>query len=168
MQDIEIFVQGEGRPTISLIRVNADASTEELVVAAVAQGAYDAANGHECLVSLEEADEPLTPGMSLTTAGIRHRSRVHLHRCRKIDVTVSFNGVNKSRAFSPAATIARVTKWAVGKRGFDLDEVDAAEHVLQVTGTSIRPDEDAHLGTLVTAPSCVASFDLVPKQRVEG
>ncbi len=120
MQDIEIFVQGEGRPTISLIRVKQDATIEELVVAAIAQGAYHVTNGDQCLVSLEEADEPFTPGVTLTSAGIHHRSRVHLHRCRKIEVTVSFNGQDKSRAFSPAATIARVTKWAVGKRGFDL------------------------------------------------
>jgi hypothetical protein len=136
MQDIDIFVQGEGRPGISLIHVKQDATIEELVVAAVSQGAYHLFDGHECLVSREEADEPLTPGVTLTAAGIGHRSRVHLHRCHNIQVTVTFNGQEKSRSFSPAATIARVTKWAVGKRGFDLDDIDVAEHVLQVTGTS--------------------------------
>jgi hypothetical protein len=65
-------------------------------------------------VFLEEADEPRTPGVTLTTAGIGHRSRGHLPRCRKIHVMVSFNGQEKSRAFSPAATIGRVTQWAVG------------------------------------------------------
>ena len=143
MQDIDIFVQGEGRPTISLIQVKQDATIEELAVAAIVQGAYPVADGHECLVSLEEADEPLTPSVTLTTAGIGHRSRVHLHRCRKIHLTVSFNGQEKSRAFSPAATIGRVTQWAVGKRGFDLDDIDAAEHVLQVTGI-LAGDADGH------------------------
>jgi hypothetical protein len=143
MQDIAIFVQGEGRPTISLTQVKQDATIEALAVAAIAPGAYHAADGHECLVSLEEADEPLTPSVTLTTAGIGHRSRVHLHRCRKIHVTVSFNGQEKSRAFSPAATIGRVTQWAVGKRGFELDDIDAAEHVLQVTGI-LAGDANAH------------------------
>lgn len=143
MQDIAIFVQGEGRPTISLTQVKQDATIEELAVAAIAQGAYHVADGHECLVSLEEADEPLTPGVTLTTAGIGDRSRVHLHRCRKIHLTVSCNGQEKSRAFSPAATIGRVTKWAVGKRGCDLDDIGAAEHVLQVTGM-LAGDAHAH------------------------
>jgi hypothetical protein len=134
MQDIDIFVEGERCPTISLIQVKQDATIEELAVAAIAQGAYHAADGHECLVSLEEADEPLTPGVTLTAAGIGHRSRVHRHRCRKIHVTVPCNGQEKSRAFSPAATIDRVTQWADGKRGCDLDDIDAAEPVLQVTG----------------------------------
>jgi hypothetical protein len=39
MQDIEIFVQAEGRPTISLIQVKQDATTEELAAAAIVQGA---------------------------------------------------------------------------------------------------------------------------------
>jgi hypothetical protein len=79
MQDIDIFVQGEGRPTISLFQAKQEATSEELAAAAIAPGAYHTANGHECLVSLEEADEPLTPGVKLTTAGIGHRSRVHCH-----------------------------------------------------------------------------------------
>jgi hypothetical protein len=143
MQGIDIFVQGEGRPTISLIQIKQDATIEELAVAAIAQGAYHVADGHECLVSLEEADELLTPGVTLTTAGISHRSRVHLPRCRKIHVTVSFNGQEKSRAFSPAVAIGGVTQWAAGKRGFDLGDINAAEHVLQVTGPRAG-ETDAH------------------------
>jgi DNA-binding IclR family transcriptional regulator len=53
------LVQGEGRPTISLMQVKQDATSEERSVAATMQGAYHAANGHACLASLEEADEPL-------------------------------------------------------------------------------------------------------------
>jgi hypothetical protein len=77
MQGIDILVQGEGRPTISLIQVKQDATIEALGAAAIAQGAYPMTDGHACLMSLEEADEPLTPGVTLTTAGIGHRSRVH-------------------------------------------------------------------------------------------
>ena len=45
---------------------------------------------------------------------------------------------------------------------------DAVEHVLQISGSASRPDEDVHLGTLTRAPVCSVSFDLVPKRRVEG
>jgi hypothetical protein len=77
MPGIDILVQGEGRPTISLIQVKQDATTAELAAAAIVQEAYPVADGHAPLVSLEEADEPLTPGVTLTTAGTSHRSRVH-------------------------------------------------------------------------------------------
>jgi hypothetical protein len=78
LQGIEIFVQAEGRPTISLIQVKQDAATKALAAAAIVQEAYPVADGHVYLVSLEEADEPLTPGVTPTTAGTGHRSRVHL------------------------------------------------------------------------------------------
>jgi hypothetical protein len=78
LQGIEIVVQAEGRPTISLIQVKQDAATEALAAAAIVQEAYPVADGHAYLVSLEEVDEPLTPGVTLTTAGTGHRSRVHL------------------------------------------------------------------------------------------
>jgi hypothetical protein len=145
MQDIGIFVQGDGHPTISLIQAKQEATSEEPAAAAIAQGAYHTADGHACLVSLEEADEPLTPGVTLTTAGVGRRSRVHLHRCRKIHVTVSCNGQEKSCALSPAATVGRVMQWAVGTRtrGFDLDDSDAAEHVVRVTGV-LTGDTNAH------------------------
>jgi hypothetical protein len=77
MQDIEVFVQADGRPTISRIQVKQAATIEERAVAAIAQGACPVADGHAYLVSLEEVDEPFTPGVTLTTAGIGHRSRVH-------------------------------------------------------------------------------------------
>src|SRR4051794_27541008 len=59
MQDSDNFVQGEGRPTISLMQVKQDATIEELSVAAIMQGAYHVANRHACFASLEEVDEPL-------------------------------------------------------------------------------------------------------------
>ena len=78
MQDIEIFVQAEGRPTISLIQGKQDAATAALAAAAIVHEAYPVADGHTYFVSLEEADEPLTASVTLTTAGTGHRSRVHL------------------------------------------------------------------------------------------
>jgi hypothetical protein len=63
-------------------------------------------------------------------------------------------------------TVHRVKQWAVHE--FGLSKVDATEHVLQLCGSTTRPDEDTHLGALVQYPECRLCFDLVPKQRVEG
>jgi hypothetical protein len=40
--------------------------------------------------------------------------------------------------------------------------------VLQLTGTSDRPDDDVHIGCLVGPSGCKVEFDLVAKVRVEG
>jgi hypothetical protein len=92
--------------------------------------------------------------------------RIHLHRLKSIDVTVHYAGRDVRRTFRPSATVARVKKWATRELGVSAS--DAAELMLQVTGSDSRPDADTHIGTLVKAPAKVLSFDLVPSPRVNG
>jgi hypothetical protein len=92
--------------------------------------------------------------------------RIQLHRLKGIDVTVRYAGRDVRRTFRPSATVGRVKKWATHELGISAS--DAAELMLQVTGTDNRPDSDVHIGTLVKAPANSLSFDLVPSPRVNG
>ena len=167
MADIQVFIQGEGVREIRVLELPAQATVRDLVAAAASQGFPAAADG-KGTVFVEDADDVVPPGATLAAAGIHDQGSVHVHRCKKVAVTVHFNGVEKSQAFAPGTTVHRVKQWAVGKKAFDLAPVDAAEHVLQVTGGTERPDEDVHVGTLVQSPNCALAFDLVAKVRVEG
>lgn len=160
---LEIFVQGEGLPDTVLVEVEEGSRIRDVVDAARAKG-LDACE--ESAVFNEDSEEPLETARTLKEAGLGHRARVHVHRCKKVEVTVNFNGRHIERQFPPSATIKRVKAWAV--KGFELTRVDASEHALQVCGSSARPDEDQHMGCLVKRPACSVCFDLVPKQRVEG
>lgn len=164
--EIELFLQGEGITDITLVRVPRDGTARDIIDAAKAHG-LTSPNG-EALVLVEDVEEPLAPDARLEAAGIAHRGRVHVHRCRQVAVAVNFNADQKTEDFPPSATVGRVKKWAVGKKGFDLQGVDATEHLLQVCNSTDRPDEDVHIGTLVRVPDCGLCFDLVAKQRVEG
>lgn len=164
-EEIELFLQGEDIREIVLIRVPRGGVVRDILTAAREQGVHVVEGG---ALSLEDQESPMNPEASIASIPIRHCSRIHVHRCCRVAVTVSFNGVQKDETFPPAATMKRVKRWAVGKKGFDLSDIDAAEHVLQISGLSERPDEDIHVGTLVKAPQCSVSFDLVPKVRVEG
>jgi hypothetical protein len=93
--------------------------------------------------------------------------RLHVARCRHVEVLVRFNGEMEKRRFTPSATVERVRRWAA-RRAFHLPPRDAAEHVLQIQGTTTRPDRDVHIGTLTQGDTCAVAFDLVPCQRVEG
>jgi hypothetical protein len=166
--DIELFLQGEGIPEIILVRVTRTGTVRDILEAARARGLTPSTGGATPIVLIENGDEPLALDLTLDAAGISQRSRVHVHHCHQIAVTVNFNADAKQKDFSPSTTIARVQRWAVGKEGFDLKGVDATEHLLQICGTTVRPDEDVHIGTLVQAPACALCFDLVAKQRVEG
>ena len=93
--------------------------------------------------------------------------RIHVSHCRHVEGSVRFNGETEKRRFTPSATVERVKRWAA-RHAFHLSPRDAAEHVLQITGTATRPDRDVHVGTLTHGHTCAVSFDLAPCQRVEG
>ncbi len=165
-QTIEVFIQGEGLPKIKLIKLPEDAKVRDLIAAASSIG-LTVVEGESTAVFLEDADEPLDLEASLSASAIRPRCRVHLHRCRRVQVTVNFGTRSEGHPFSPAATVQRVKAWAV--KTFGLSEVDASEHVLQICQSQDqRPADDVHIGALVSGPHCLLCFDLVPKQRVEG
>jgi hypothetical protein len=97
---------------------------------------------------------------------IPHGLRVHLHRLKGIDVTVRYAGHDVRRTFQPSATILRVKRWAAHE--FGIPASDAAELMLQISGTERRPDPDTHIGALVKVPRKALCLDLVPSTRVNG
>lgn len=167
MANVELFVQGEG-DGVELVRVSDDGRVRDIVAAAHSRGLLDANDGESPIVMIEDEDKELDLDASLSAAGIGHRGRVHVHRCRRVEVTVDYNGRSINEDFPPSTTIRRVTKWALGEGGFDLRGVDATDHALRISNSTERPDEDTHLGNLVQVPGCSVGFDLAPKSRVEG
>jgi hypothetical protein len=167
-ETIEIFLQAEGVSDVKIVRVPHDGTVRDILEAARDKGIQVPGGKGEVVILLEDSDEEIALDIKLKDAGIHHRHRMHCHRCLRVAVTVNFNGRAESRVFPPSTTVKRVKKWADAEEQFNLRGVDATDHVLQVCGTSVRPDEDAHIGTLVQHPSCNLCFDLVPKVRVEG
>lgn len=167
MKKIELFIQGEGIKDIVLIEVLPTSTIGDLLKRVKDDGIIKD-DFENIMVYLEDEEHHIDSDKCLDDAGVHHRKHVHIHRCHKVEVTANFNGQAKSHSFSPSTTIKHVWKWATGPHGFNLTEVDATEHALQICGTNIRPDEDIHVGTLVMFPNCEISFDLVPKKRVEG
>lgn len=168
-QELRLFVQGEGLAEIHIAQIDSNATVVELIKAVATKvggefAAAEAAGG--LVVTFEDEEKEIFQKDTLKKAGIRNRSRVHIHRCRKVKVTVNFNGETAADNFPPSTTVGKVKKWADKK--FDIDKIDATEHALQLCGTSTRPDEDTHIGMLTKHPSCSICFDLVPKRRVEG
>ncbi len=164
---IEIFIQGEGIPKITLVRVHLKDTVADLIKVAREHG-LSTPEGSEVFVFVENTDTPLALDAKIDEVGLISRSRVHIHCCKRVEVTVNFNADQLKSFFPPSATVAWIKKWAVGKDGFGMSDVDATEHLLQVCHSTDRPDEDMHIGTLVKASDSAICFDLVAKQRVEG
>lgn len=170
MSEMQIFLQVEGIREIRVLGLPPHATVRDLLKAATDLGLVTAgAETAEALaVFTEDDEEPLAPDAMLEAAGLRQGASIHVSRCKKVRVTVHFNGQERSESFGPGVPIHRVKQWATGKKGFNLSDLDAADHALQITGTHDRPDDDVHIGTLVQGSACAVEFDLVPKKRVEG
>jgi hypothetical protein len=168
-RELELFIQGEELSEIHLVVIN-DKSTFATMVESLAskvRGDFvDVATSQDYCIMLEDESNELPIDQPLGKLGIKHRDRLHIHRCRKIKVTVNFNGRQISESLPPSTTVGKVKKWA--DKHFEIDKIDATEHALQLCGTARRPDEDIHIGALVKKLSCSLCFDLVPKKRVEG
>ena len=165
MKKTEILLQGEHIPDIQVVELGRGKGVKDVLAAAVKHRGCEAEGEYH--VFTEEGDEPLGNDDKLPEHDDGQPVRLHVHRCRRIEVAVTFNGVTKDHSFGPGTPIAAVKKWAaIG--AFGMDPGDAAEHVLQLAGTTDRPEPDTHIGTLVTCPDCRLAFDLVPLKRVEG
>lgn len=165
MNTITLFVQVEGSVAIELIELPYASTPADLIQIVSERGLSEDIRG-EALLFFEESEHPLEFDVLLKDQGIKHNDRVIVHRCRHIEVTVGFNARSEHRKFNPAVTVGRVKRWFVDEIG--MKPVDASEHVLQIAGTSHRPDQDVPIGTLAPKGTCSLEFTLVPRKRVEG
>ena len=158
--NVQVFLQSELLRDVEVVEVDPKAGYEALLRACLAKVNRDGAG---LSLYVEDDDDE---GAALKLKRIPEGLRVHLHRKKAIEVNVRYAGRHAKREFQPATTIARVKRWATNERGISAS--DAAELMLQVSGTDVRPDADVHLGALVVAPKHQISFDLVPSPRVNG
>lgn len=119
------------------------------------------------VVLLEDTDEPLSLNGAVESM-LSDRAHVFVGQHERVLATVGFVEKSIEKEFSASTRVKRVFEWAVGKHGFDLSEVDAAEHTLALNPSERIPPEDVHLGSLDAETPGRVSFELVPKKRFEG
>jgi hypothetical protein len=164
MPQATLFVEVQGGTGIIEVVVQEDISESALHEALALAGVPGIP---ELLVFIDESEEPISHGHDRPAAGgVKHGARVHVTRCRHIQTAVRFLERTIERAFPPGARVRSVKKWAT--REFEIDNKDAAEHILQICNTKDRPATDTPLHALIQGPGCSVCFDLVPEKRVEG
>lgn len=163
MKSIDLFYQGEGLGEIKHLELEPNATFATLKARlAEAHGAAP-----DALLFLEDEDDPVDDGARVKDRATAKGLKVHVHRCRHVEVTVSFNGETAERRFPPSASIARVKRWAA-ERKFGMTDEEAGEHVLQLAGSHDRPAPGTHIGALTHGKVCGLAFDLVADERVNG
>jgi len=163
MKYIDLFYQGEGVGAVSHIELEPDATFATLKARLIEKHVVPL----DALVFVEDEDEPCDEVALVRDRATTKGLKVHVHRCRHVEVTVTFNGDTVDRRFSPSATVARVKRWAAEHK-FDMSEEEAGEHVVQIAGSHDRPAPGTHVGSLTDGKVCGLAFDLVAEERVNG
>jgi hypothetical protein len=161
-----VYVQSEHFSDIKLVEIDDKSTIDDLKQAALALLPADT-DVSELTLSIEDDDDNIHTQMThVKQLKKEHGIRVHIHRCKHVDVQVRFGAGVVQHQFRPATTIGRIRQWAGHNLG--MQPGDIAEHVLQIAGTNEQPDIDTHIGTLTTCPACSVTFDLVPAHRING
>jgi hypothetical protein len=113
-------------------------------------------------VYLEDADEPLGHELILVEHLSVEFAPLHVAKPGKIATTVRYQGRQVEHPFRPAATIAKVTKWAVGKLA---PTEDPSDFQLKHDGKVLPPD--SHLGQAAHGEKSIV-LDLVFKVKPQG
>jgi hypothetical protein len=166
MNEIELYVHSAKDAEPTMIRIGTDVLVEDLLKKIHEAGLCDGPL-EELHIFAEEVGEPLKRGQSIELCGVKHRHHIHCHKCHRIRVGVSYNGVEKSESFTPSAKVKRVLKWAVG--AFDLKGVDGENKMLRLANppqTELLSDQ--HIGSFVTEPQCEIKLCLVSRVRFQG
>jgi hypothetical protein len=163
MESIDIYYQGHGIRDIEHIEVRADHTVAAVRAILIEKHGCEA----DTLIFLEDQETPLEDHILIMELSGPAGAKMHLHRCRHVEVAVAFAGETVHHRFAPGATVARIKTWAAVSE-FHMTEEQAGEHLLQIAGTHDRPAPGTHVGTLASCPDCRVSFDLVPDERVNG
>lgn len=163
MERINVFYQRAGSVQIELVEVHRDETFEAVALIVREKHGLEA----DILLFIEDHDEPLDRSKRIHEYAGPAGVKLHVHRCRHVAVSVTYNGTTASHEFAPGATVARVRNWAAEKK-FGMSPEEAGEHPLQLSGTQERPMPGTHIGALVTHGVCKLAFDLVADERVHG
>lgn len=163
MKNIDIYYQGEGIGALEHLEFGA----EETFAALQAAIAKKHGIAGDIVLFLEDGAEPVEGNTKLGDKAGRAGIKVHVHRCRKIEVNVHFKDKTVHAEFAPGTTVAHVKHW-VTLRKFGMTEEEASHHHLQIAGTTDQPEPGTHIGTLASCPTCKVAFDLVTTPKVNG
>ncbi len=164
MSRVNVFLQGEGIKDVA--RLELDPHSTALDVKRAGASQLGVRMDSEMAVFMEDREEPLGDAVTLESLAGKHGVRLHVHRCRRIAVQVTYSSRTVEHVFGPGVTIGTVKRSVARELG--ITKEDAAELILQITGTQEQPDVDVHIGTLATCPACAIAFDLVPNTRIQG
>jgi hypothetical protein len=122
---------------------------------------------NEIFIFVEDLDDEVVEENFIEILEREKKPRFHCHRCKKISVTITYNGVEYIHEFNPASTANKIMQWVSHEA--DISKNDAMQLILRAQSENGKIFENnTHLGNLVKFPDCNAHLYLTPKDRYQG
>ena len=162
MKELQIYVHAENNKEPQIIPVDETSTVQDIINEYAKK--FNTVPG-EVNLFLQDEDDSKEKGKHADAAGIKKRSHVHCHRCRKITVTVFFNGDDKNIEVPPSFTAKNLIKKIF--QIFSIDKNDATEYLLKLEdGTILQPDD--HIGSFSSYPQCQVKIYLTDNKPIQG
>lgn len=95
---------------------------------------------------------------------LKVKSHFHCHRCKKVEITVTYNGQNVQLSLPPSSTGDKILRKSC--KEFGITEDDATDLHLK-SGSVVFKTKD-HIGSYVSFPNCKIQLNLLPNNQMQG
>ncbi|MEP7127884.1 MAG: hypothetical protein ABI729_03410 [Chitinophagales bacterium] len=160
MTKIKVYLHEENKRDPREIEIAENATVQELIESVSTNG-----DAKSIELFIDEEAGPLQRDDLLTKSGVIPKTHIHCHRCKRIDLTVSYNGQSFKHGAQPSLSINRIKKRAGEK--FSISISDLADLVLKLDSGETLQGND-HIGTLVAFPDCSLHLNLLPENPIQG
>jgi len=92
------------------------------------------------------------------------KSHIHCHRCKKVQITVTYNGQAVNLTLPPSSTGEKILSKSCKELGITKD--DATDLHLK-NGNLVIQFKD-HIGSYVSFPDCQINLNLLPNNQMQG
>ena len=144
--------------------INADLKVGQLVKEFAPTQAENQDFLEDVEVYLEDQDDDLDKGITITEANINHGDHIFVGRCKKVSVSILYAGRTFSTSVSPATSIKKLRKLAL--KHFEIDDLSGADLLLWFNKEPL--DNRQLIGSLTDYPSCGVSLVLATKNDING
>ncbi len=164
MKLIKIHLQGEEITGTKQLTVDARQTAGELKRFLAESRRFD--TGDHLFLFQQDSQYPLGDEDPIPR-GADQITRVHLHRCRYVQVSVNYREQSVNADYAPGTCIGKIMSELV-RLGFGLNQKELEPLELRIAGTLTRPKPEAHVGRFVRYPFTELALELVPKEPKPG
>lgn len=120
------------------------------------------------LIWVIDEEDPLDPGILIVDLVAARKIELVKHRCKKINVSVSYNGIEAIIRVAPSRKLRAVIRQSIKIAEFQIDPGSAADLELRLPGSEEGLDSSLPVGRLVANGKCEIELILAPAVRHAG